>query len=82
VGGFPENVIMCEDVYAAAQIMEAGYDIYQQADALVYHSHNYSVVQDFQRYLDLGVIYESRERWIIEAFGGAKKQGAQFFSMA
>jgi rhamnosyltransferase len=78
-GGFPDNVIMCEDVYAAARIMEAGYDIYYQADALVYHSHNYSVLQEFKRYFDLGVFYESRERWIIEAFGGAKKQGARFF---
>jgi rhamnosyltransferase len=79
VGGFPDNVIMCEDVYTAARIMEAGYYIYYQADALVYHSHNYSVFQDFQRYFDLGVFYESRERWIIEAFGGAQKQGARFF---
>jgi rhamnosyltransferase len=79
VGGFPDNVIMCEDVYTAARIMEAGYDIYYQADALVYHSHNYSIWQDFQRYFDLGVFYESRERWIIEAFGGTKKQGARFF---
>ena len=79
VGGFPDNVIMCEDVYTAARIMEAGYDIYYQADAQVYHSHNYSVWQDFQRYFDLGIFYESRERWIIEAFGGTKKQGARFF---
>lgn len=78
-GGFPDNVIMCEDVYAAAKIMEAGYDIYYQADALIYHSHSYSVLQEFKRYFDLGVFFESRERWIIEAFGGAKKQGAQFF---
>jgi rhamnosyltransferase len=72
-------VIMCEDVYAAARIMGAGYDIYYQADAMVYHSHSYSVLQEFKRYFDLGVFYESRERWIIEAFGGAKKQGARFF---
>jgi rhamnosyltransferase len=78
-GGFPDNVIMCEDVYAAARIMEVGYDIYYQADAMVYHSHSYSVLEEFKRYFDLGVFYESRERWIIEAFGGPKKQGAQFF---
>jgi rhamnosyltransferase len=79
VGGFPDDVIMCEDVYAAARIMEAGYSIYYQADALVYHSHNYSVLQDFRRYFDLGVCYESRERWIVEDFGGTKKQGVRFF---
>lgn len=79
VGGFPDKVIMCEDVYTAARIMEAGYDIYYQADAQVYHSHNYSICQDFQRSFDLGVFYESRERWIFEAFGGTKKQGVRFF---
>jgi rhamnosyltransferase len=79
VGGFPDNVIMCEDVYTAARIMESGYDIYYQADALVYHSHNYSVAKEFKRYFDLGVFFESRERWIIESFGGAKNQGARFF---
>jgi rhamnosyltransferase len=79
VGGFPDNVIMCEDVYAGARIMEAGYDIYYQADALLYHSHNYSVLQEFKRYFDLGVFFGSRERWIIEAFGGTEKQGVGFF---
>jgi len=78
-GGFPDNVIMCEDVYAAAKIMEAGYDIYYQADALVYHSHSYSVLQEFKRYFDIGVFYESMENWIIEEFGGAGKQGLNFF---
>ncbi|MEW6658120.1 MAG: glycosyltransferase [Thermodesulfobacteriota bacterium] len=79
VEGFPENVIMCEDVYTAARIMEAGYDIYYQADSLVYHSHDYSILQEFKRYFDLGVFYESRERWIIDAFGGVKQQGMRFF---
>jgi rhamnosyltransferase len=77
-GGFRDNVIMCEDVHAAARIMEAGYDIYYQAEALVYHSHSYSVLQEFKRYFDLGVFYESRERWIIDSFGGARKQGVRF----
>jgi rhamnosyltransferase len=79
VGGFPDHVIMCEDVYIAARIMNVGYDIYYQAEALIYHSHNYSILQDFKRSFDLGVFFESRERWIIEAFGGTKKQGAHFF---
>ncbi len=79
VGGFPDDVIMCEDVYAAARIMEAGYDIYYQADAQVYHSHDYSIWQTFKRYFDLGVFFESRERWITDAFGGTQKQGARFF---
>lgn len=79
IGGFPEDVIMCEEIHAAARIMEAGYEIYYQADALIYHSHSYSVVQEFKRYFDLGVFYESRERWIVEAFGRAEKQGMRFF---
>jgi rhamnosyltransferase len=79
VGGFPTKVIMCEDVYIAAKMLQAGYSIYYTADALIYHSHNYSVVQEFKRYFDLGVFYESRERWIIHAFGGPGNQGFNMF---
>lgn len=79
VGGFPPEVIMCEDVYIAAKMLQAGYAIYYAADALVYHSHNYTVSKEFKRYFDIGVFYESTEHWIMEEFGGASKQGLDFF---
>jgi rhamnosyltransferase len=45
----------------------------------VYHSHDYSVWQEFQRYFDNGVFYESRERWITDEFGRTGSEGRKFF---
>jgi rhamnosyltransferase len=79
VGGFPENVIMCEDVYVAARIINLGYQIAYAADAQVYHSHDYSIWQEFRRYFDNGVFYGSRERWIADEFGRTGSEGLKFF---
>lgn len=79
VGGFPPEVILCEDVYIGAKMLQAGYAVYYASDALVYHSHDYTVIQEFKRYFDLGVFFESTEPWIIEEFGNSSKQGLKFF---
>ena len=55
VGGFPGKVIFNEDEICAAKSLKAGYDIRYEAQAVVIHSHNYSGVQYFKRYFDLGV---------------------------
>ena len=63
VGGFPNNVIFGEDMYVAAKLLKSGYKIAYAADACVYHSHNYSILQEFSRYFDMGV-FHAREPWI------------------
>lgn len=78
VGGFPP-VIMCEDQYVAARMIEAGYSIYYAAEAPVFHSHNYSLVEEFKRYFDLGVFFGSQERWIVDLFGAAGSEGFRLF---
>lgn len=77
VGGFPLNVIGSEDAYVGAKLVLAGQKIYYNANAEVYHSHDYSLTAEFQRYFDIGVFY-GRERWIKEAFGNANKEGLRF----
>ncbi len=77
VGSFPENNIVSEDTYVAAKILEAGWQIKYCADATVYHSHNYTITQEFQRYFDLGV-FHSREPWIRSRFGQAEGEGKLF----
>jgi rhamnosyltransferase len=78
VGGFPP-VIMCEDQYVAARMLEAGYSIYYAAEALVYHSHNYSLPEIFKRYFDVGVFFGSHEPWIVNGFGNAGVEGCRLF---
>lgn len=55
VGGFPGKVIFNEDEIFAAKSLKAGYDVLYEASAVVLHSHNYSGLQYFRRYFDLGV---------------------------
>ena len=76
VGGFP-NVILCEDMYIAAKMLLSGYKTFYNAFAQVYHSHNYTALQEFHRYFDIGVFHH-RESWIRENFGGAEKVGKKF----
>jgi len=77
IGGFPDNVILGEDVYAAARLIENGWEIAYVAEAECYHSHNYSIVQEWRRYFDIGVFY-GREHWIQQRFGGAGGEGLRF----
>jgi rhamnosyltransferase len=78
VGGFAP-VVMCEDQHVAARMLEAGYSIYYAADALVIHSHDYSLVEEFKRYFDLGVFFGSHERWIVDHFGTTSSEGYRLF---
>jgi rhamnosyltransferase len=77
IGGFRDRLILGEDTYAGAKLLLAGYKIAYAADALVYHSHNYTVFQEFRRYFDIGVFHE-QERWIIDEFGGAAGEGVKY----
>ncbi len=77
VGGFRDGLILGEDTFAGAKLMLAGYKIAYAADAVAYHSHNYSVFQEFKRYFDIGVFHKE-ERWILEEFGKAGGEGLQY----
>lgn len=77
VGGFPVHTILCEDMYVAAQMLIKGYRKAYAAEACVYHSHDYSIWQEFKRYFDFGV-FHAREKWIRETFGGAGGSGVDF----
>jgi len=55
MGGFPEGIIMNEDMLFANRLIMRGYKIAYVPDARVIHSHNYSCLQQFRRYFDIGV---------------------------
>ncbi|MFU2059990.1 glycosyltransferase family 2 protein [Avibacterium volantium] len=77
LGGFPDNVIMAEDMHLAARIIGAGYKIAYSAKATVHHSHNYTPWQEFKRYFDTGV-FQKQENWIQEKFGKPTGEGRRF----
>lgn len=77
LGGFPDNTILSEDMYFAARAILAGYKVAYVTDAQVKHSHNYSPIEEFRRYFDIGV-FHCQEAWIRENFGGAGGEGKKF----
>jgi len=77
VGVFKDNLILGEDVYSGAKMILAGYSLAYVADAKVYHSHSYTVWQEFKRYFDIGVFHKC-ESWILEEFGKLEGEGIKY----
>lgn len=77
VGWFKAGLLMAEDMYVCAKLLAAGYHVAYAAEAVVYHSHNYSVGQEFRRYFDLGAFF-NQEQWILEQYGKANSEGLRF----
>jgi rhamnosyltransferase len=77
VGGFSPDVIFGEDTLVVARLHRAGWKTAYVADAMVRHSHAYSIAEEFRRYFDIGVLH-ARESWLIEHFGSASGEGRRF----
>lgn len=79
IGCFKKGLIFGEDTHAIARLLFAGYKIAYAADAMVYHSHNYTAFQEFKRYFDIGVLHKS-ESGILKEFGKTKGEGKKYIS--
>ncbi len=77
VGGFPAHVIFGEDMYVAAKLLINGWKVAYCADAQIYHSHDYTLSQEFRRYFDIGV-FHTQEPWIQAEFGSAGSEGMSY----
>lgn len=77
VHGFPQNTILSEDMCVAAKMLLANWRVAYVANAMVYHSHDYTMIQEFKRYFDIGV-FHARESWIQKNFGKAEGEGKRF----
>ena len=77
VGGFPDEVILGEDMVVAARMLLEGWQIAYCAEAQAYHSHDYTAAQEFRRYFDTGV-FHAREGWLKDRFGKAEGEGLRF----
>ena len=71
LGGFPQKAIFNEDMIYAAGAIKAGYGIFYQAEAVVCHSHNYSLSRQLSRNFDLGVSQKMHP----EVFEGVSSEG-------
>jgi len=77
VSGFPVDTIMNEDTYVAGKMLVSGWKIAYCADAQVLHSHDYSFLDEFKRYFDIGV-FHTHAVWLQQTFGGASGEGLRF----
>lgn len=77
IGAFPKHLILGEDSYVAAKALLGGKQVAYVADAQVYHSHNYSALEEFKRYFDIGVFHSSQP-WMIEQLGRVEGEGVKF----
>lgn len=71
MGGYPDWVIVDEDVYLCARLLRAGHTVAYAAEAKVMHSHNYSLSQQFRRLFDVGVFVDQAG----DMLAGAKTSG-------
>jgi rhamnosyltransferase len=76
VGGF-ERTLASEDVIATAKLLRAGHKIAYCADAIVKHSHRYTLKQEFCRYFDTGYVRAEHKALLFTA-GGDERRGIAF----
>lgn len=76
LGGFVQKTIFNEDMIMASKVINAGYKVTYCADAIVFHSHSYTCMQQFRRNFDLGVSQKQYD----DVFGNisSEKEGAGY----
>jgi rhamnosyltransferase len=76
-GGFPSHLILGEDTYVAVKMLLAGWKVRYCAEARARHSHDYTIVQETQRYFDFGVLHAQLPD-LMRHFGAAEGEGTRF----
>jgi len=80
-GYFKNGLIFGEDTCTLGRLLKAGYKVSYTADAGVYHSHNYTITDEFKRSFDIGVLHSS-ETWLLETYGTAEGIGTKYVRSA
>jgi len=76
LGGFPCPVVSNEDRWAAARLLQLGWELAYVAEAQVVHSHEHSPVAQFRRYFDTGA-FEAEHPWFGELVGRPTGEGLE-----
>lgn len=76
VGMFPDNIRFNEDMILAAKLILNGYKTAYVPEARVIHSHNYSLLQQFIRYYNIGSSLKDN-RWILK-YAKPEGEGMRF----
>lgn len=76
-GGFPKDAFFAEDQIVAGRMLMKNWTIAYRGDAEVVHSHDYTILEEFRRYFDVGV-FHGRNRWLLDTYGRVEGEGARF----
>ena len=76
VNGFP-TVLLGEDTFTVARLLEKGHRIAYTPEAQIKHSHSYNLVQEFKRNFDTGIAREQHKD-IIAKYGKDEKRGRTY----
>lgn len=76
-GGFPSRLILAEDAFVAMSMLLKGWGLRYCADAPVRHSHDYSILEEMQRYFDFGVVLTQLQE-LLRHFGAPEGEGVRF----
>ncbi len=74
---FQSGLIFGEDTCTVGRLLMRGYKVAYMAEAMVFHSHNYSCLQEFRRSFDIGVLHIT-EKWLLDTYGRAEGRGWQY----
>lgn len=77
IGGFRGDVNFGEDTVATARLLLAGWKIAYVAEAKTFHSHKYTIRQEWKRYREIGKLHACHS-WMIRSFGTASGEGFRF----
>lgn len=76
-GFFPERLLLGEDTFTVAKILELGYCVQYVHRALVFHSHNYTLTDEVKRYFDIGAFHANAQE-VLRTYGTAGGAGRRF----
>lgn len=76
MGGF-DDVNFGEDTCMVAKMLMQGYKIGYCAEAMVYHSHTFTILEEFKRYQEIGKFHKE-QHWLLDNFGKAESEGLKF----
>lgn len=74
---FKNGLIFGEDTCTVGRMLMGGGKVAYVAEAQVYHSHNYSLKEEFKRSFDIGVLHV-QEHWLLDTFGKAEGHGLAY----
>lgn len=77
VGYFGSTVIFGEDTCTVGRLLQKGYKVAYVSEAAVYHSHNYSLLEELRRSFDIGVFHNS-QNWLLATFGSPEGRGRKY----